>query len=162
MSLIPGIVGVAGELSPYDNTDLFALFDSKWGRGGWRTVADATARDAFGTAFPDRITKGMVVVLLTDNSAWQLNTATPVGSSADWTAFGAGGGISALTGDVAASGTGSVPATLATVNSNVGTFSNPTLTVNGKGLITAAASGGAGGGISIGLALALPNLMTPL
>lgn len=51
-------------------------------------------------------------------------------------------GITALTGDVTASGAGSVVATLATVNSNVGTFGDvnhvPTFTVNGKGLVTAA------------------------
>lgn len=57
--------------------------------------------------------------------------------------FGTGGsGITTLTGDVTASGTGSVAATLATVNSNVGAFGSstsiPTFTVNGKGLITAA------------------------
>lgn len=46
-----------------------------------------------------------------------------------------------LTGDVTGSGTGSFAATLATVNSNVGTFGNattvPVVTVNGKGLVTA-------------------------
>ena len=51
-------------------------------------------------------------------------------------------GITALTGDVTASGSGSVAATLATVNSNVGSFGSstsiPTFTVNAKGLITAA------------------------
>lgn len=55
---------------------------------------------------------------------------------------GGGGGITALTGDVTASGTGSVAATLATVNSNIGTFGSATkasvVTVNGKGLVTAA------------------------
>ncbi len=54
---------------------------------------------------------------------------------------GGGGGITALTGDVTASGSGSVAATLATVNSNVGSFGSstsiPSLTVNGKGLVTA-------------------------
>jgi hypothetical protein len=42
-------------------------------------------------------------------------------------------------------GTGNVTAagTLATVNSNVGSFTNASITVNGKGLITAAASGSA-------------------
>lgn len=66
-------------------------------------------------------------------------------SSTDWTTFNnkqpAGNYITALTGDVTASGPGSVAATLATVNSNVGTFGSatqaPALTVNGKGLITA-------------------------
>lgn len=56
---------------------------------------------------------------------------------------GGGGGITALTGDVTASGSGSVAATLATVNSNVGSFGSgisiPSFTVNGKGLITAVA-----------------------
>ena len=54
------------------------------------------------------------------------------------------GTITALTGDITASGTGSVAATLATVNSNVGSFGDAThvgaFTVNGKGLITAASS----------------------
>jgi hypothetical protein len=67
-------------------------------------------------------------------------------SSADWNTFNgkqaAGNYITALTGDVTASGPGSVAATLATVNSNVGSFGSstsiPSFTVNGKGLITAA------------------------
>ncbi len=49
--------------------------------------------------------------------------------------------ITALTGDVTATGPGSAPATLATVNSNVGTYGSGTdsavVTVNGKGLVTA-------------------------
>lgn len=56
----------------------------------------------------------------------------------------AGNYITALTGDVTASGPGSVAATLATVNSNVGSFGDAShvsaITVNGKGLVTAAAS----------------------
>jgi len=52
--------------------------------------------------------------------------------------------ITALTGDVTATGPGSVASTLATVNSNVGTFGTatqvPTYTVNAKGLITASAN----------------------
>jgi len=65
--------------------------------------------------------------------------------SADWVSFNgkqpAGSYITALTGDVTASGPGSATATLATVNSNVGSFTNASITVNGKGLITAASSG---------------------
>lgn len=69
-------------------------------------------------------------------------------SSADFTTFNskqaAGNYITALTGDVTASGPGSVAATLATVNSNVGSFGSASavsaITVNAKGLITAAAS----------------------
>jgi hypothetical protein len=59
-------------------------------------------------------------------------------------AIGGGGGITALTGDVTASGSGSVATTLATVNANVGSFGSATqasqITVNAKGLITAAAN----------------------
>lgn len=66
-------------------------------------------------------------------------------SSTDWTTFNnkqaAGNYITALTGDVTASGPGSVAATLATVNANVGSFTFATITVNAKGLITAASSG---------------------
>lgn len=54
------------------------------------------------------------------------------------------GAITALTGDVSAVGPGSVPATLSTVNSNVGTFGDAShvgqFTVDGKGRITAASS----------------------
>lgn len=67
-------------------------------------------------------------------------------SSTDWNTFNgkqaAGNYITGLTGDGTASGPGSVALTLATVNTNVGTFGSstsiPTLTVNGKGLVTAA------------------------
>ncbi len=65
-------------------------------------------------------------------------------SSTDWSTFNgkqsAGNYITALTGDVTASGPGSVAATLATVNSNVGSFGSstsiPSFTVNAKGLLT--------------------------
>ena len=46
----------------------------------------------------------------------------------------------ALTGDVTSTA-GALATTLATVNSNVGTFANSTVTVNAKGLVTAVAQG---------------------
>lgn len=67
-----------------------------------------------------------------------------------WVTLASGSGITALTGDVAASGTGSVAATLATVNSNVGTFGSsssvPVVTVNAKGLVTAVTTAAVSGG----------------
>lgn len=69
-----------------------------------------------------------------------LNTATPgqiIISSNDTDT-----GITQLTGDVTAGpGSGTQSATLATVNGSVGSFTNASITVNGKGLITAASSG---------------------
>jgi putative lipoic acid-binding regulatory protein len=66
-------------------------------------------------------------------------------SNTDWNLFNnkqpAGSYITALTGDITATGPGSVSATLATVNSNVGSYTNASITVNAKGLITAASSG---------------------
>jgi hypothetical protein len=61
----------------------------------------------------------------------------------------------ALTGDVTATGTtgGSVAATLATVNSNVGSFGSataiPVVTVNGKGLVTAVSTVAISGNITV-------------
>ncbi len=67
-------------------------------------------------------------------------------SDTDWDTFNnkqaSGNYVTALTGDVTASGPGSAASTLATVNSNVGSFGSstsiPSVTVNAKGLVTAA------------------------
>ena len=57
----------------------------------------------------------------------------------------AGSGITQLHGDVAAGpGTGNQAATLATVNTDVGSFTSANITINAKGLITAAANGSGG------------------
>lgn len=75
------------------------------------------------------------------------SASNPLGllSSTDWSTFNgkqaAGNYITALTGDATASGPGSAALTLATVNSNVGSFHLIDATVNAKGLITGAANG---------------------
>lgn len=97
-------------------------------------------------------------------AASQINNATiSAGASLSGSSSGTNTGDQTitLTGDVTGSGTGSFAATLATVNSNVGTFGDGThvaqVTINAKGLITAASNvaitgapptGSAGGDLS--------------
>lgn len=90
---------------------------------------------------------------LTLNLPFASGSVTGQLQNSDWTTFNnkqpAGNYVTALIGDVTASGPGSVAATLATVNSNIGSFTNANITVNGKGLITAASSGSAGSGSGV-------------
>ena len=64
--------------------------------------------------------------------------------------------LTALTGDVTATGPVTT-STLATVNSNVGSFTNSNITVNAKGLVTAAANGTAPITYSAGTGLTLTS-----
>lgn len=60
----------------------------------------------------------------------------------EWINLPADTGITQLTGDVLAGpGSGSQVATLSTVNADVGSFTRTSITVNAKGLVTAASSG---------------------
>lgn len=55
-------------------------------------------------------------------------------------------GMLSLTGDVTGSGSSPIVTTLESVNSNVGTFTNATVTVSAKGLVTAVSAGSSGSG----------------
>lgn len=58
MPQIPDSVRVTGLLAPSDDTDTYPSHDSKWGRGGYREVADIAERDAIPS---DRQRVGMLV-----------------------------------------------------------------------------------------------------
>lgn len=78
------------------------------------------------------------------SSAWANRTVAQVKSDLGLSGTNTGDQTITLTGDVTGSGTGSFATTLATVNSNVGSFGTatqvPQITVNAKGLITAASN----------------------
>jgi hypothetical protein len=91
-------------------------------------VSTSNSTTAYAMVWP--LAQGAASTVLENDGAGNLS----------WAASPAAG-ITALTGDGTATGPGSAALTLATVNSNVGSFTNANITVNAKGLITAASSG---------------------
>jgi len=84
MAQIPGTVPVAGQIAPTDDLDTYPSHDSIWGKGGTRSVADLTARDAITT---ERRTEGMMAYVISNQTVYQL-----VGGilNANWQVFGGG------------------------------------------------------------------------
>jgi hypothetical protein len=70
MAAIPGSVPITGFIAPTDTGDTFATQDETYNRGGFRTVADLTARDAI-TA--DRRLEGMLVRVLSTGYFYTLS-----------------------------------------------------------------------------------------
>lgn len=144
-------IGVIGVHTDEENNDLPVQLDDF---GGSDVVSSVLSEEIFNvdtigkivTARRlkiDQLTGGSPLIVTSTTLNTNLNADLLDGQHAS--AFQpAGNYITALTGDVTATGPGSVTATLATVNANVGTFGSATqvsqVTVNGKGLITAAAN----------------------
>ena len=129
-----GLVRLSGSTLTYDNSTYLT---------GNQPISFTANGDVTGTFTNPTVLAPTLTLatILTSGSCTNCNIS--VDGKGRVTAFangsgGGGSGITALTGDGTASGSGSVPFTLATVNSNIGTFNN--VTVNSKGLVTAASN----------------------
>jgi len=136
--------------------------------------ADNVCRNVVLVSFVNASSDDVTVTVVKDNSVsvvpltapvvlqqgWALRFQIDVG----WQVFDGSGsivpGVITLTGDVTGSGTSSIPTTLATVNSDVGSFTNANITVNAKGLVTAASSGAPPGETVTTVAFAWSDIST--
>ncbi len=103
-------VPITGTITPYPG-GTYAVIDPQYGIDGWRSVADHAARDAIASGTPLRCRQGMAVFTVNDNTLWYLNTDSPAGTDADWTAFSSPGTIT-LSGDASGTGTSAVTVTV--------------------------------------------------
>ncbi len=132
-------ISVDGTTITGDGTPGSPLIGHEFG-GTVTNVSVVTANGVSGSVANPTTTPAITLTLgaITPSSVAASGTVT--GSNLSGT--NTGNQTITLTGDVTGSGTGSFAATLATVNSNVGSFGSstsiPSFTVNGKGLITAA------------------------
>ena len=134
------LVTSQGAIAVFDGTSWWAL-TSVPGSGG--TITDVVAGTGLtGGGSSGSVTVSLIVpVSIADGGTGTASTLTGLvrGSATAMTA-------AEISGDGTTSGSNAL--TLATVNSNVGSFTSANITVNAKGLITAAANGGGGSGVS--------------
>lgn len=68
MDNLPG-TNIIAAIVPFRESDDYATHDEKYGKGGYRAVADKTARNSIK---PDRRNIGMAVRTMDDNVLWIL------------------------------------------------------------------------------------------
>lgn len=143
-------VGTDGQVLSADSAQTTGL---KWvtaGGTGTVTSVAVSGSNGIGVSGSPITTSGTITLSLGAITPTSVNSVVLSGASTPTLAVTGTSSISGsntgdqtitLTGDVTGSGTGSFATTLATVNANVGSFTNASITVNAKGLITAASSG---------------------
>lgn len=89
MAAIPGAVPVGGFFAPTDSTDVYPVTDPTWGKGGLRTVANLTERNAITT---ERREEGMAVYVVSETKRYVLQGGI---TNAHWV-HDASGGVSEL------------------------------------------------------------------
>jgi len=85
MATIKG-TNVLAPVVPLDTADVHPSHEARYGKGGYRTVATTTERDAIPA--PRREAGMLVFVTASGGSLWQLS-----GDLTTWTAFASGGGV---------------------------------------------------------------------
>lgn len=85
MAAIPG-TNVAAMVVPFDDQDIFATHNDKYGRGGYRVANTLAERDAITV---HRRKEGMLVKVLEDGKIYELG---PGETNADWLEFTTSGG----------------------------------------------------------------------
>ena len=124
-----GTLGAAAATAGLTNTAVALNFSAAWNAN---SASNVTINPVVGPAitnlatFMTTATAGFIKRSAQDSYTIDTNTYLTANQSIS------------LTGDITGTGTTSIATTLATVNSNVGTFNN--VTVNGKGLVTAASN----------------------
>ena len=84
MANILGSVAITGFVAPSSETDVYPAHTEEWGRGGFRSVADLTERDAI---TDERRKEGMLVNVLSTSTLYQLVAGI---TNLDWQIFSAG------------------------------------------------------------------------
>jgi hypothetical protein len=109
---------------------------------GSTAIAATIASGAVTLAKMANMATGSLIYRKTAGSgAPEVNTLATLKTDLGLTGTNSGDQTITLTGDVTGSGTGSFAATLANSGATAGTYTNATVTVNAKGIVTSASSG---------------------
>ena len=120
MASIPGSVPITGFIAPTDSTDTYPVQDEQYGKGGYRTVGDLTARDNIPA--PRRV-EGMLVKVLNVTGPGDTKFYTLRGGilNANWVVDLAGGSAQFVHNQI-------VPAAIWNINHMLGKYPSVTVT----------------------------------